>query len=95
MVRRIETGTQNDVGTAGSAASLAAGISWIVAGPSNSPIRIFSVSGSSARRSQSRRRGPVAVSRTCAGSMASSRRRRSSAARVCSSLTSNSAICRV
>ena len=45
VVRRIETGTQKDVGTAGSAASLAAGTSWIVAGPSNSPIRIFSVSG--------------------------------------------------
>ena len=92
VVSGIETGTQKDVGTAGSLAS-SAPTSWIMAGPSNSPIRIRSVSGSSARRSHSRLRGPVAVSSTCAGSIASSRRRFSSAALVCTSLVSTSAIC--
>jgi hypothetical protein len=89
----IETGTQNDVGTAGGLAPFSAGSSWTIAGPSNRPTRIRSVSGSSARRSHSRRRGPVAVSRTCAGSMASSRRFFSSAVLACSSLVSTSAIC--
>ena len=71
-----ETGTLNETGTGGSSLSCAEPfslISSIAAGPSNSPIRIRSVSASSARRSHSRRRGPVAVSRICAGSMASSR----------------------
>ena len=60
-------------------------------GWSASPIRSRSMSSSAARRSHKRRRGPVAVSRTSAGSGASCLRCASSASRAAAITPSSSA----
>jgi hypothetical protein len=91
------TGTACETGTGGrfltsDRPAPRSGSSSILAGRSAMPTRRWRASASWRRRSQSRCRGPVAVSSTSAGSGNSARRRTWSARRNCSRWEANSAM---